>query len=77
MDKTDIQNKLETIQACIETLNTVYQNFEDFGGSADICLRDSLCEITYIIQAQQKIIEGLVKAISISTKQQQETKNND
>lgn len=74
MDKTDIQNKLETIQACIETLNKVYQNFEDFGGSADMCLRDSLCEITYIVQAQQKIIKGLVKAISISTKEQQETK---
>lgn len=70
MDKTDIQNKLETIQACIETLNTVYQNFEDFGGCADMCLRDSLCEITFIVQAQQKIIEGLVETISISTKEQ-------
>ena len=75
MNNTEIQSQLKTIERCIETLNTVYQNFEDFGGSADMCLRDSLCEITFIVQAQQKIIKGLVKAISISTKQQQETKN--
>ena len=71
MNRTDIQNQLETIQGCIETFCTVYRNFEDFGGSADICIRDSLCEITFIVQAQQEIIKGLVDAISISSEEQE------
>ena len=71
MNRTDIETQLETIQGCIETLDTVYRNFEDFGGSVDMCLRDSLCEITFIVQAQQKIIKGLVEAISISPEEQE------
>ena len=70
MNRTDIETQLETIQGCIETLDTVYRNFEDFGGSVDMCSRDSLCEITFIVQAQQKIIKGLVEAISISPEEQ-------
>lgn len=70
MNRTDIKTQMETIQGSIKILDTVYRNFEDFGGNTDICIRDALCEITYIVQAQQEIIKGLIEAISISPEEQ-------